>query len=117
MTNDKKKELKLSRAISLLSNLNDNNMEDAAAYIEKLLNSQQAGIAFSSTITVEHGAIQEMDVTFTNIEFLIDELDRFTVEGASSLTFADRDVCATCRMLMDYGEQFRAQLAELIDRI
>lgn len=117
MTNNTKKELKLSRAYSMLSNLNDNNIEDAAAYIERLLSSQQCGVAFSSTITVEHGAIQEMDVTLQNIEFLIDQLDRFTVEGGGSLTFADRDVCATCRMLMDNGEQLREQFAELIDRI
>ena len=110
-----KKELVLSTAISLLSNLNAGDLADATAYIEALLTKQQSGES-RNTIVVEAGAIQEMDIALENVEYLISKLDDFVYYG----DFNDCDqphACVICRMLMDYGEKLREQLSELIKRI
>ena len=110
-----KKELALSTAISLLSNLSAGDLADATAYIERLLEDQKIG-GGRSNIVVEAGAVQEMDLTLDNMEYLIDRLEEFSAE-LPGRSFDDREAIAVCRMLMDYGEQLRGQLAELIDRI
>ena len=110
-----KKEIALSTAISLLSNLNAGYLADATAYIERLLEDQSIG-GGRSNISVEVGTVQEMDITLENIEYLIEQLDDIST-AIPAKSFNDRDLCAVCRMLMDYGQHLREQLMELIHRI
>lgn len=117
---NKKKSLKINLIVSLISELNDNNLADLTETVQEMLCKQKNGVAISNAITVEHGAIQGIDTTLENAETLIEQLDRFAMgDGFNSriATFADREVCATVRMLMDYGQALREQVDELVSRI
>ena len=117
---NKKKSLKINLIVSLISELNDNNLADLTETVQEMLCKQKNGVVISNAITVEHGAIQEIDAALENVETLIEQLDRFAMgDGFNSriATFADREVCATVRMLMDYGQALREQVDELVSRI
>ena len=114
ITHDKK-ELALSTAISVLSNLDAGNLVEATEYIKTLLTKQQGGES-RNALVVEDGAIQEMDIALQNVEFLVTQLDNFVYFS----DFQDGEwpqLGVINRMLADYVEELREQLSELIDRL
>lgn len=115
MNTNATKELKLNLAISLLTNLDTNSLEEATDFIGQLLNRQKLGEALSNYLSVEKGCIEEIDFTLSKIETLTESIDRFVLEGDRN--FAERDVCSTCGMLLDYTQKIRAQIDELVVRL